>query len=269
MGGLVLVGGGYVDFWNESTNAWSRFSPTAPYLPAYPDYFPMGDYQNFAEYNPVHKVVLFGGGNGNTDIYKLDGAGQITKLNNAAVGLGLTPARVTVDPVSGEYLVLNHDNSYYYSIFHAYDVIADTWKVLGTPLTSGHSANSAGVIAVPISTYGVTMFLANSPSRVFLYKHSPSAGLSGKTRRPAGNLMVHAWPNPFNSVTKLMFAGFPGIEKGALKIYDLSGKLVRDLSPKLTAGQAELDGRALAQGVYLARLSVQGETYDYRLVLMR
>ena len=37
---------------------------------------PMGPYHNFAEYNPVHKVVIFGGGNGSNDIYKLDTCGQ-------------------------------------------------------------------------------------------------------------------------------------------------------------------------------------------------
>jgi hypothetical protein len=52
------------------------------------------------EYNPVHRVMIWGGGN-----------------------------IVTVDPVSGDYLVFGSDGSFY-----AYDVNADRWTLRPGPV---------------------------------------------------------------------------------------------------------------------------------------
>ena len=66
----------------------------------------MGVYQNFAEYNPVHKVMIFGGGNGSRDLYKMDNAGTITKMMNAPIDLGTTWGSITtIDPMSGDFLI--------------------------------------------------------------------------------------------------------------------------------------------------------------------
>jgi hypothetical protein len=136
----------------------------------------MGNYQTTGIYNPVHHVMLFGGGNNSsntTDLYKLDVTSTITRLNDAPQGMGVMQSVLTVDPVSGDYLVFFSDGT-----FWSYDVMTQTWtKQPGSnffdPVIAG--CNSVcGVLAVSISTYGVNMFIVYAPgsSRVYLYKHS-------------------------------------------------------------------------------------------------
>jgi hypothetical protein len=138
----------------------------------------MGSYRHFAEYNPVRGVVLLGGG---PNLYKLDSSRIVTTLGNAPVPLGTitagsnkTGAIVTLDPVSGTYLVFSHDGS-----FWVYDVVSDDWtRQPGSgffePTTYG--ASIFQVVAAPISTYGVTMFVKFYPdqSKVYLYRHANS-----------------------------------------------------------------------------------------------
>src|SRR5207244_9491214 len=60
---------GSVIEYQEATGQWQRLGSSVPNLP-------MGTHQQFAEYNPVNKVVVFGGGAGSHNIYKLDSSGQ-------------------------------------------------------------------------------------------------------------------------------------------------------------------------------------------------
>src|SRR2546422_6521540 len=62
---------------NDATGQWGRVAQAAAY--------PIGDYHNFAEYNPVRKVMVFGGGEGGAatrKIWKLDATGAVTPLND-------------------------------------------------------------------------------------------------------------------------------------------------------------------------------------------
>ena len=79
----------------------------------------MGVYHNIAEYSPVHKMVLFGGGNGSSDLYKLDAKGKVTTLKKTPIGVGTMQSIVTLDPVSGDFLVFGKNGSFY-----VYDVAA-------------------------------------------------------------------------------------------------------------------------------------------------
>jgi hypothetical protein len=57
-------------------------------------------------------------------------------------------------------------------------------------------------------------------------------------------------PNPFGSKTTIRLLNPTGLEK-SLEIYDATGSLVRTL--EFSRGQATLDGRLLAEGIYFAR----------------
>jgi hypothetical protein len=178
LGGLVWVQGGErttgggVFLHRTSTNQWVRLASDLR----------MGPYSNFAEYNPVHRVLIFGGGYGDETkpsdyykLYKLDGAGQVTALRPAPIALGTQQAIVTVDPVSGAYLVFGSDG-----VFYTYDVVTDTWQYRGTqvPFFNPHTHSPIWqVVATPVPTYGVTMFVKyhSGQSRIYLYKHAPSA----------------------------------------------------------------------------------------------
>jgi len=149
---------------DNSTGSWRRLGSRATYV--------SGTYNNFAEYNPIHKVVIFGGGNGSRNLYKLDSGGGVTSLGLAPVDLGNRAGVVTIDPVSGNYLVLSNTNN----SFHSYDVASNTWHLLPTapifqPIVNNLS--TFGVVATPVSTYGVTLFVqcASSNCVVRLYKH--------------------------------------------------------------------------------------------------
>jgi hypothetical protein len=182
MGGLVIVGGGTVRFWKRSTNQWSDLATNVI----------MGPYHNFAEYNPVYKVVLLGGGNDSSDIYKLDSSGKLTKLKNAPLTLAIPYSVVTADPVSGQYLVVGgrDSNTNRWNAVYAYDIATDAWQRQSSPFP----ATADGIVATPVSTYGVTMFLRYDwgDPRVYLYKYSAGTIIPPDTTPPAAptNLRV-------------------------------------------------------------------------------
>jgi hypothetical protein len=59
-------------------------------------------------------------------------------------------------------------------------------------------------------------------------------------------------PNPFGGTTTIRLLNSTGLEK-VLEIYDATGSIVRTLA--LSRGQAKLDGRLLADGIYFARVA--------------
>jgi hypothetical protein len=159
--GLVRVLGGIVHFYSEDTRTWSVLNEKK---------LPMGPYHNFAAYSPAFKIVLFGGGNDSRDVYQLDAAGKLTTRATAPVGLGIGQSINWVDPATGELLVLHKEGKLY-----SYHPGKDEWKEV--PLKEMPLAlrgSSHHVVAVPISTHGITM-LFTSPARglkVYLYKHA-------------------------------------------------------------------------------------------------
>src|SRR2546422_3646541 len=140
----------------DSTNQWVRVGQAASYQ--------MGGYHNFAEYNPVHKVLVFGGGNDvnprdGRKIWKLNASGQVTALKDAPADLGTTHSIFTVDPVSGKYLVFTESQQFY-----AFDVVTDTWALQASgsavPIWTSQYGNPVmEVVGGPIDTYGVNVFV--------------------------------------------------------------------------------------------------------------
>jgi hypothetical protein len=138
-------------------------------------------YHEIARYNPVHKVVVFGGGNDSKgyrsrDLWKLDASGQVSKLRETPLPIGVTGTIFTVDPVSGKYLVFGRQGQVY-----EYDVTSDTWTELKGPqppiFTFGPDLKGSavfGCVATPVSNHGVVMFVKydRENSKVFLYKHA-------------------------------------------------------------------------------------------------
>ncbi len=166
-------GGGQGDVFafSEETRKWTMLAKDLP----------MGVYHNFAEYSPVHKVVLLGGGNGSRDLYKLDAAGKVTTLAAAPIGVGTMQTIVTADPASGDFLVFGKSG-----VFYVYDVVRDVWReqpgappIFAPTRVAGNKVWHA--TAVPISTFGVSAFIkyysADTPRAwVYLYRHAPRGG---------------------------------------------------------------------------------------------
>jgi hypothetical protein len=149
--GLVRVLGGAVHFFDEDNNSWTPLK----------DKLPMGPYHNIARYNPVDKSVILGAGNNSKALYRLGAQGKITPLKDAPMVIRISSTVTAIDPVSGDLLVLSMEEK---GKFHALDVKKNEWRRLpDAPIAEGVSA--------PINTHGVTMYFANRPAKVFLYKH--------------------------------------------------------------------------------------------------
>jgi len=163
-------GKGDVFAFSEESQKWSTLAKDLP----------MGVYHNFAEYSPVHKVVLLGGGNGSRDLYKLDAAGKVTTLKAAPIGVGTMQTIVTADPVSGDFLVFGKTG-----VWYVYEVTRDEWKEQPGQAPIFAPTRVADnkvwhVTAVPIGTFGVNAFIkyyaTDTPRAwVYLYRHSQPA----------------------------------------------------------------------------------------------
>jgi hypothetical protein len=163
LGSLLWASHGSLFAWRDADRLWSEAAAGLP----------MGTYHHFAEYNPIHDVVVFGGGNGSRDLHVVDAEGRVATLRPAPFDLGVQWGAVfTVDPVGGDYLVLARSGE-----FFSYDVVTDAWTLISesVPVTTTQFDNPIhGVVATPVDTYGVTLFVTcdGRPNcRVTLWKH--------------------------------------------------------------------------------------------------
>ncbi len=148
--GLVRVYGGAVHFFDEEKNTWSLLK----------DRFPMGPYHNIAKYNAVDKSLIFGAGNGNKMLHRMDAQGNVTPLKEAPFVIRISSTVTAIDPVSGDLLVISSEGK-----FHALDVKKNEWRQLpDAPIAEGASAS--------IGEYGVTLYFSNRPTKVYLYRHA-------------------------------------------------------------------------------------------------
>ncbi|HKU15964.1 MAG TPA: hypothetical protein VJQ52_16335 [Steroidobacteraceae bacterium] len=165
MNKVLYIDEGQTRLYDPVSNSWSTISGALAGL---------GPYHNIAEYSPVHKVMIMGGGNGSRALYRVNASGQITRLKDAPIEIGVTNSIVTVDPVGGNFLVFGRNKSFY-----EFDPIRDTWAPLAKPpfvdLTSDFP-DIQGAAAGPVQRYGVIMVTKydGNASKVYLYKHKHS-----------------------------------------------------------------------------------------------
>jgi hypothetical protein len=118
------------------------------------------------EHNPVHKVMVFGGGTPKGNLFRLDTGGKITKLTPPPGCLAcVSTAKFMCDPVSGEYICVTEDGDKKGSTkTYAFHPIRDEWKEIP-------KLRFPTGVAVPVDTYGVLMICTGG--QVFVYKHKP------------------------------------------------------------------------------------------------
>ncbi|MBI2449113.1 fibronectin type III domain-containing protein [Candidatus Pacearchaeota archaeon] len=169
--GVLWYGGMSLLLYKETTNQWTTLTTSAP----------AGTYNNFLESNPIHKVAIFGGGNGDRRLYKVNGSEQVSALSNASIDLGTQDSMVTFDPIEGDYLVFANGRQ-----FWRYNVVTDSWQNLtataNIPARVWRDTDRVhGMVTGAIPTHGVIVVVTcdgGSPlpdCRVHLYKHAPSA----------------------------------------------------------------------------------------------
>ncbi len=99
---------------------------------------------------------------------------------------------------------------------------------------------------------------------------------SGNATLPETFTLNQNYPNPFNPSTKITFT----LNRSArvkLQVYDILGRLVRELvRQELTAGEhtavwngADDDGLSVASGVYVYRLSAEGQVASRKMTLLK
>jgi hypothetical protein len=257
MGGVVYINGadGNVGFGNSTTYRWRRLASGLN----------MGPYHNLSAYSPVHKMVLFGGGNGSARMYKLTADGQISAAQDAPSQLKIqadnTGCDFTVDPVSGNFLAFYIWTS---PGVYEYNPSANQWSFIAA-FPGPVSFSVQGVVAAPVSTYGVIMFLTyGDPPRVFVYKHSQmSAVEKAPGAQDAQTLMVS--PNPCFGSATLAFAN--PRRNADVTVFDARGRVMMQ-KKGCTGRQMAWDARGLPAGLYCVRVIANGKQLTKRILVL-
>jgi hypothetical protein len=159
--GLVFVGGGSVYVWKSRPKKWEILAQVLD--------FGAGD--AFAEYDPVHKVLFFGGGAGRRGLFRLDPTGAVVALRDAPLSLGLKDALVVCEPAGGRLLALSRPDG---KAYYEYDPAQNRWSALPPPPAGVMRATPrAYTTAAPIPGEGVVLFLVadESSADVHAYRH--------------------------------------------------------------------------------------------------
>lgn len=114
------------------------------------------------------------------------------------------------------------------------------------------------------------------PLRIDVWVDIPTAIGAIPTGAAPAFLLYAGYPNPFNAATTIRLA-LPTPGPVGLRIYDISGRPVRDLPGELlTAGQHEMvwdgrddAGRELASGVYLLRPQLGQKAMTRKVLMLR
>lgn len=105
----------------------------------------------------------------------------------------------------------------------------------------------------------------------------PAMGTTEGKVTNLGDTEFQAWPNPFTHVTDITY-GIIDHEHITLKIYDITGQLVRDLSGQVSAIDRQMSvqwdgtdeaGRKLPAGIYFCRLQDNAGSHFGKLLMMR
>ena len=106
--------------------------------------------------------------------------------------------------------------------------------------------------------------------------YAPNTSAADDRDLPRQLVLEANYPNPFNPMTTIAFA-LPKTSQVQLRVYDLSGKLVRTLAEEtLSAGQHEVvwtgrddTGRRAASGMYFYRLVAEGQTLVGKMLMLK
>jgi hypothetical protein len=251
--------------YNPATNTWSSVIPWG--------YSVGNTIHNITEYDAVNKVIYFSGENGTTDLFQLDTAGNVTKLANAPVSLGIsgTCTQHTVDPVTGKFLLFKPDSNIY-----EYDPAGNSWRTTGKhPLFNPIYSGRMIAVSAKIPEYGVIISVKwdGGNSKVYLYRHM--AGTAVQSSRSAGPeaLSLSVTPNPATgrALIRASAAGDKPLSSLRLRIYDPCGRLVATYAgkdPQALAGGWIWNTRAFPSGIYLVRLQTHEKILDRRVTVM-
>jgi mannan endo-1,4-beta-mannosidase len=202
--------------------------------------------QTWAQYNP---------GNEYWDILAFDvyGNGYSQSWYNYAVSIAgdkpLAIGECAVLPTSAQ---LASQPRYVFFMGWAELVFAD--NAPGAIVSLYNAPNVITLDQMPGWTNGVNVISQNRDSKL-----------------PAASALLQNYPNPFNPKTGIRFQ-VPGVSDVKLAVYDVLGREVTVLVNERKAPgnyEVEFDGRRLASGVYIYRLTAGTFTQVRKMVLLR
>jgi hypothetical protein len=248
-------------FYNGGDNGLWRFSKTSSSWSKVGNY-KQGPYHNFSWYSKVHETVLFGGGNGSSNVYKIDNTGKISPMASAPSVVRVLNNILVPEPVTGDYLLYDIEGS-----FHIFGVAANRWSSLSSPPISFTSAaaNYGHAIAAPVYNHGVVMWVTNSPAKVFLYKHKKMTTSNDHAAYPVpGSLRIS--PTPFRTATTGMLPGVKWISN--LSIFNSAGQSIVQLSD-IPGNQYTWCPKNAPNGVYFIQMRSGKQTYTKKVLLQK
>jgi len=136
-------------------------------------------YHAVAHYNPVHELVVFGGGNDSSfSFYSMDKSGQVRSLGRPPMILQSPRIEFVAEPESGDFLVFGRGQNLY-----RYDPTDDNWSaqsVAGVPsiIWAGNSSNLLSTLGTALPEYGVLFFVScesGGTCGVNIYKYGEGA----------------------------------------------------------------------------------------------
>jgi hypothetical protein len=206
----------------------------------------------------VQRVVILGGGDGSRDLHKLDRTGKITTMKNAPFDIGISSGILTCDPVTGDFLFLNRDSLY------VLNLASETWSGVTKNPYMVPDFTSHYVVGVTMDTLGVVAFLSTYTWPVLLYKHADKPAALESSSAAHSEASIACFPNPFTVRTTFNVPG-----NAELRIFNLQGKLVSDLSKNISGRQAVWESRGLPAGMYIAKMRREGVVSQKTLFLVK
>ncbi|MBL8028038.1 MAG: T9SS type A sorting domain-containing protein [Fibrobacteres bacterium] len=234
---LIYTNAGKISRYRLDTKQWSLLGSRT-----------MGGIHNVGEYDPVHKIMLLGGGIDSKQLYKMDTLLQITPIALAPKILDVSSMIFTCDPVTGTFIVWEKDSLY------AYDVVSDKWSTLmKSPIANFQAAWAS---ATPVKEYGVIAFMLNYQWPLLLYKHENMTSAEKNVGYTSlATASINASPSPANSFT-IIKVGDSKNRQHEISIFDLSGKMVRRLNfmdNRFVWDLKDGSGQKVTPGVYLLK----------------
>ena len=229
---------------------------------------PYGEYDDWAElYNGADVPVSLAG------LFLTDNLSRPTKW---------ALPDLTMDP--GEFLLVWCDEDLEQGSLHASFKLGAGGEELG--LFAGLDQDNLAIDTVVFGAQVTDVSLGRSidGAGTWIPFTEPTPGTANSPWSPVdpqllsdGLQLSPAWPNPATGALQIQARLPRGAGRATLRVYDLKGALVRELSTGADGVEQRIwtwDGRdaggqRVATGVYLLRLQVGGETRQSRVVLLR
>jgi hypothetical protein len=152
--------------------------------------------------------------------------------------------------------------------------ITDVHHMISLGSTKGTSADNDWCVGKTWANIWYSSWYYNEG--VYQWLNGASRVEKKETTPPVTQLQANT-PNPFTATTSIRFDLAPGSHRVAARVFDITGRHIRDLADATLAGgshRLKWDGRnshgaILTNGVYILALKVDGKGYQQRMIMNR